>query len=88
MLAVNYGIEIFPDKGRSAYLAFSRFFIGIASMISPFFAGWVMTHFHDIQINVGGVVLDRYYLCFAAGALLTCTCVIPLLIAGKRKVGE
>lgn len=88
MLAVNYGIEIFPDKGRSAYLAFARFFIGIASMVAPFFAGWVMSSFKNIHLTVSNVVLDRYYLCFLAGAILTCTCVIPLLIAGKRKVGD
>lgn len=86
MLAINFGIEIFPDKGRSAYLAFSRFFIGIACITTPFFAGWIMSLFQDIHLNVGRVVLDRYYLAFTLSGLITLLCVVPIAVMGRRKV--
>ncbi|MBL8026960.1 MAG: MFS transporter [Fibrobacteres bacterium] len=86
MLAINYGIEIFPDKGRSAYLAFARFFIGGISIIAPFLAGYVMTIFHNVQYQIGGATIDRYHLCFLAGATITVFCTVPLFIAGNRTV--
>jgi len=86
MLAINYGIEIFPDKGRSAYLAFARFFIGGISIIAPFLAGYVMTIFQNVQYNIAGAVIDRYILCFFAGATITVFCTVPLILAGSRTV--
>jgi MFS family permease len=86
MLAINLAIEIFPDHGRSAYLALSRFFIGIACILAPFFSGWIMSLFQGMHLDIWGRSLDRYYLAFAASGALTLCCVIPLIIMGRRRV--
>lgn len=86
MLGINLGLEIFPDKGRAAYIAFSRIFIGAMAFLGPILAGWVLHLYGDMQLTVAGKTLTKYYLAFATGATITLCCVIPLLIMGKRRV--
>jgi MFS family permease len=86
MLAINLGLELFPEKGRSAYIAFSRFFIGIASVVAPFFAGLVLSTFSSVRVVVAGALLDRYVIAFGVGAVITFACVIPLLLLGNRRI--
>jgi MFS family permease len=86
MLATNYAIEILPAKGRSGYFAFSQICIGIVSIITPVVAGKAMQHWAAVQIPLWGATLTKYHLMFVCCSLFTMSCVIPLLIAGKRKV--
>lgn len=86
MLGNNLGLEIFPDKGRAAYLAFSRFFIGASCFVTPIVAGLFLRFFSKVQITLFGVTLTKYYLVFLAGGTVTLCCVIPLVLLGNRKV--
>ena len=81
MLAINYGLEIFPAKGRSAYLAFARIIIGLASIAATLSAGFIMRAARGFEFTLGGVTLNHYHLFFAGCALVTASCVIPLLLA-------
>jgi hypothetical protein len=86
MLGNNFALEIFPDKGRAFYLAFSRFFIGASSVITPILAGFAMYMFQDIHVDLLGATLNRYHLVFFAGASITMLCCVPLILIGNRKV--
>ena len=81
MLAINYGLEIFPAKGRSAYLAFARIILGLASIAATLSAGFIMRAARGFEFTVGGTTLNHYHLFFAGCALVTVSCVIPLLLA-------
>lgn len=86
MLAINYGLEIFPDKGRSIYLALTRFVIGLFVAILLIFSGKILESVKGIQFHLWGATLGHYHLLFFIATLITFSCVIPLLIIGKRKV--
>lgn len=86
MLAINFGLEIFPDKGRALYLAVSRFFVSGALLIAPLLAGFLMAAFSDFEWKVGTTAFNRYSLAFIAGAVLTFSSVLPLILMGRRKV--
>lgn len=88
MLGMNLAIEIFPDKGRSAYIAFSRIFIGSAGIATPIIAGWLLYAFHDIQVQIYGAILNRYHVLFFIGSLIAFSSVLPLVIMGKRTMRE
>ena len=87
MAAINLALEIFPEKGRAAYLGFSRLCIGAFAMITPAVAGLLMWSMSSIRIPVRGVVMDRYHLLFAGCTLLTLCCLIPLSILGRYMKG-
>jgi MFS family permease len=86
MLGINLALEIFPGKGRAFYLAFARFFIGAAGVITPIIAGFTMRAFHDVEFTLFGATLMRYHLVFFAAATMTVCCAIPLILMGNRKV--
>ena len=86
MLAINTALEIFPDKGRAAYLGFSRFCLGCVTMTAPVAAGLFMRALADFQVQVHGVTFSRYHLLFAICTVISLCCTIPLLILGNRKV--
>jgi MFS family permease len=88
MLAMNYGLEIFPDKGRSGYLAISRICIGAFGMTASGFAGFFMRNIEGWQKAVWGTTLTHYHVFFAICSLVAMGCVVPLIIAGKRTVTE
>jgi MFS family permease len=88
MLAINYSLEIFPDKGRSAYIAFSRFFVGSAVVLFTILSGRALDAFRGFQYTLWGATLNHYHALFAVCTAFTLCCIIPLLIAGKRTVGE
>jgi MFS family permease len=81
MLAINYSLEIFPAKGRAAYIAFSRAFIGGAALFASVAAGVIMKIIGNWQMELFGVTLDRYHLFFFGCTVLTASCIIPLFIA-------
>ncbi|MBO5688878.1 MAG: MFS transporter [Lentisphaeria bacterium] len=81
MLAINYSLEIFPAKGRAAYIAFSRAFIGAAALVASVAAGVIMKFIGEWQMTLCGVTLNRYHLFFLGCTLFTASCIIPLFIA-------
>ena len=81
MLAINYSLEIFPAKGRAAYIAFSRAFIGATALAASVAAGVIMKFIGDWQMDLCGVTLNRYHLFFFGCTVFTASCILPLLIA-------
>jgi NADH:ubiquinone oxidoreductase subunit 6 (subunit J) len=67
-------------------VAFSRVFIGAMGFLGPVIAGFVLHLYGNAQVTVGGKVLTRYYLAFATASIITLSCIIPLILMGKRKV--
>ncbi len=86
MLGINYGLEIFPAKGRAAYIGFSRVFIGVSAFIASIAAGFVMEGLSGWEMTLWGAKLNSYHLFFTGCSLFTASCVLPLLISGHRKV--
>lgn len=86
MLSTNYGLEIFPEKGRAGYFAFTRLFIGISVMFSATFAGFIMNAIRGWNVVLWGHEVNHYHIFFAGCSLVTAGCIIPLLIAGNKKV--
>jgi hypothetical protein len=88
MLALNFGLEIIPDKGRSGYLAFSRLFIGIVSTTGSIAGGRILQGLHGWHHMLRGAQLNHYHLLFIVCSCITFCCVIPLIIVGNRTVSE
>ncbi|MBL8029232.1 MAG: MFS transporter [Fibrobacteres bacterium] len=86
MLAINYALEIFPDKGRSAYLAISRFFLGAASVVFVILGGRALDVFKGFEYQLWGATLNHYHALFVVCSLFTFCCIFPLLLVGKRTV--
>jgi MFS family permease len=86
MLSVNYGLEIFPDKGRAGYFGFTRILIGFLCVLPPIFSGRVLHNIKDFRYMLCGTEINQYHLFFAICSLVAFSSVIPLLIVGKRKV--
>lgn len=88
MLSTNYALEIFPDKGRSGYLAFSRLCIGFVIMLAVITAGVYMRVIAGWHCELWGATLNHYHLLFTICSVISLCSVIPLMIAGKRTVSE
>lgn len=86
MLSINYGLEIFPEKGRSGYLAFVRVFIGISVMFSATLAGFIMNAIRGWNMVLLGHEFNHYHIFFIGCSLVTAGSIIPLLLAGDKKV--
>ncbi|MBQ4105979.1 MAG: MFS transporter [Lentisphaeria bacterium] len=86
MLAINYGLEIFPAKGRASYIAFARILIGITAIVAALAAGVIMHATRSIHFTLAGAQLNNYHIFFAGCSLVTISCILPLLLAGNRKV--
>ena len=85
MLAINYGLEIFPAKGRAAYLAFARIILGTISIAATVSAGFIMRAARGFEFTLWGATLNHYHLFFAGCALVTVSCIVPLLLAGNDR---
>jgi len=88
MLLINYGLEIFPDKGRAAYIGVSRALGGIASILSPILGGGLAYLLGDFHLTFLNADLDRYHIIFLISMLITLSGLIPLFIASNRTVRE
>jgi len=86
MLGINYGLEIFPDKGRAGYFGFARIIIGIISVTTVMFTGRILRSIEGFQYTLWGGQINHYHVFFAGCSLVALCCIIPLLIAGKRVV--
>ena len=80
MLGINYSLEIFPAKGRAAYIGFARMFIGVSALVATVAAGYIMNWIGDWQMTLGGVTLNHYHLFFTGGTIFTASCISPLMI--------
>ncbi|MFA5688886.1 MAG: MFS transporter [Kiritimatiellales bacterium] len=85
MLSTNYGLEIFPEKGRAAYFAIARMFIGISSMAAAVIGGMIMSRLRGWHITLWGAEFNHYHIFFLGCSLFTVGCVIPLIIEGISK---
>lgn len=83
MVAINMALETLPEKGRAAYLGFSRLCIGVVVMIAPAVAGALMIRMAGFSMTVGHVTLNRYHVLFAVSTLITLCCILPLLVLGR-----
>ncbi len=86
MLGINYSLEIFPAKGRAAYIGFARVFIGGSALAATVAAGYIMDLLSGWQMTVGGVLLNHYHLFFTGCTIFTASCIIPLLICRGQAV--
>ena len=83
MLSINFGLELFPAKGRAAYIGFSRVLIGIVSVVSALISGYIIKFTEGFSVTILGATLNHYHLFFAGAALFTVTCVFPLLLSKR-----
>ena len=83
MLSINFGLELFPAKGRAAYIGFSRVLIGIVSVVSALISGYIIKFTEGFSVTILGATLNHYHLFFAGTALFTVTCVFPLLLSKR-----
>ena len=86
MLAINYGLEIFPAKGRAAYIGFSRAFTGLSALCASILSGVIMNSLSGWQMTLGNTTFNHYHIFFLGCTLFTSSCIIPLLLAGKSIV--
>lgn len=86
LLAVNYGLEIFPDKGRSGYFGFSRLLMGLGVAGISMLAGIFLHCIEGFHFRFLGADLNHYHVLFFCCMLVTASCTIPLIIVGKRTV--
>ena len=86
MISTNYGLEIFPEKGRAGYFAFVRLFIGISVMFSATVAGFIMNAIRGWNVVLWGHEFNYYHIFFIGCSLITAGSIIPLLLAGDKKV--
>lgn len=90
MVLNNYGLEIFPAKGRAGYFALSRIIVGGNTILLINGAAAFLHYLENIhwKWTLLGVELSRYHLLFIIGGLVAVSSFIPLVIAGNRKVPE
>lgn len=86
MLSINYGLDIFPSRGRAGYIGFARIVIGIGVLSITVLAGYFMRGMSGWSLELWGKTLNYYHLMFGFCALLSVSSVLPLLIAGKKSV--
>lgn len=86
MLGNNYSLEVFPAKGRAAYLALSRMIGGVAGFLMVLFSGWLVHRLRDFHVVVAGHFLSRYHAAFTVGMVIALCSQIPFVVIGDRKV--
>ncbi|MBE6369022.1 MAG: MFS transporter [Lentisphaerae bacterium] len=88
MLVVNYSLEIIPEEGRATYISFIRMVMGAWTILVVNIGG-VIAHAlekSNFTFEMFGKTFSRYHIMFAIGAAMAGCCVIPLLMAGARKI--
>jgi len=88
MLGINFGLEIFPDKGRAGYFGFSRVIIGGIIMAVSIGSGFFLRGMDHWHYRLWGAELNHYHLFFILCSLISLSCIAPLLVVGKRTVHE
>jgi MFS family permease len=88
MLGTNYGLEIFPVKGRSGYFAVARVITGAVGATAAIMAGAFMQGMQRLEFQLWGATLNHYHVLFAITAAVTLSSVIPLILVGQRTVPE
>jgi hypothetical protein len=88
MLGTNFQLELYPAKGRSAYLGFSRL-VGLPVVFATtFFSGYLVHHLKNVHVEFLGTVLTRYHLIFLGTTLTALLALVPLMLIGNRRVKE
>lgn len=86
MLGSNFQLEIYPSKGRAAYVGFYTL-IGLPiTFATTFFSGYLVHNLHDFHFQLLGADLTRYHLVFLATTLMAFISVVPLILTGHPKV--
>jgi hypothetical protein len=88
MLLINYGLEIFPDKGRAGYIGLSRVFGGVVGILSPLLGGGIAYLLRNFHADLWGRDICRYHVVFILSAAIVSCAMIPLLLVGRRTVKE
>lgn len=88
MLVNNYGIEIFPSKGRAAYFGVVYLILGIVCVVLSLVVGEFAHALEKTSWTMEflGATITHYHLVFFCSTVFTLCCVIPLLIVGNRVV--
>jgi MFS family permease len=88
MVLNNYGLEIFPTKGRASYFALGRIIVGAITILLVNCSAFFLHYLESInwKWDVAGVELTRYHLIFIIGGSISFFSFVPLWIVGNRKV--
>lgn len=78
MLLSNLGLQVYPAKGRSNFISFSRGAVGIFLMGISTVAGYVMRGIRGWSVELWGHEFNHYHLFFLGCTILTLGCLIPL----------
>lgn len=86
MLGGNFNLEIYPAKGRAAYIGFYTL-VGLPFILcSTFFSGYLAHNLGDIQYQFHGATLNRYHIVFLCTTILALLSTIPLILTGSKRV--
>ena len=83
MVSTNLALEIFPQRGRASYIAFSRLCIGAVTMVVPALTGILLTVCKDVKFQVGETILNNYHMLFTICMLISISSIIPLFVLGR-----
>lgn len=86
MISINYGLEIFPAKGRAGYFGFSRVLIGASTLVAPIVGGGILQHIKDLKFLLWGTEINHYHLFFMVCSMIAFSSIVPLIIVKKRTV--
>jgi len=80
MLLNNLSLEVYPARGRSNYLSFSRIVFGIFASVVSTGAGFLMAGIRGWSVELWGAEFSHYHLFFLGCTAATLSCLIPLWI--------
>lgn len=88
MLVYNYGIEIFPSKGRAAYFGVVHLILGSICVLLSLTIGEISHALENLHwsCEILGATFTHYHMIFLCCTTFTLCCVLPLLIVGNRVV--
>lgn len=84
MLLNNLSLEVYPAKGRSNFLSFSRIVFGIFAITVSTAAGFAMAGIRGWSIELWGAEFNHYHIFFLGCTAATLSCLIPLWIVHAK----
>ncbi|MBL8025439.1 MAG: MFS transporter [Fibrobacteres bacterium] len=89
MLGGNFQLEIYPEKGRAAYMGFFSILTIPFTFLATFSSGYLVHHLGEIHYSFMGAVLTRYHFVFLGTTILGLLSTVPLFLVGnprKRRI--
>ncbi|MBL8028620.1 MAG: MFS transporter [Fibrobacteres bacterium] len=85
-LGGNFILEVYPKKGRAAYMGAMRMIANPTIFILVAISGWLAHAFNGFEVTIFGTLLNRYHLIFTFATLFTLSCQIFLFLIGSKRI--